>query len=162
MYEPNDWQGFADDWQEFKRGNLWAAFPTLFYLTILGLPLTILTDELLYRYIEQPEWHRFVTERNEEMDIQTQAAWRREHGENGVYINGAVYAQRHADADGDGFTIEAGDCNDYWPEVSPDAIEVCNHVDDDCDFQADEGLAECDFGWRMLQRFKVVSRLVVQ
>ncbi len=55
----------------------------------------------------------------------------------------------YADADGDGFgdggtpteaceapdghVAQAGDCDDTDAEVHPDALEVCNHVDDDCD-----------------------------
>ncbi|RMG15879.1 MAG: hypothetical protein D6729_11810 [Deltaproteobacteria bacterium] len=58
------------------------------------------------------------------------------------------------DADGDGVGIEdsmclcsaqglyrsmqSGDCNDLDPNVSPDATEQCNLVDDDCDGQTDE------------------------
>jgi len=37
------------------------------------------------------------------------------------------------DADEDGFTPEDGDCNDHDADVNPDATEVCNDVDDDCD-----------------------------
>jgi hypothetical protein len=48
-------------------------------------------------------------------------------------------AQTGTDQDGDGFTVEAGDCNDGNPDVHPGAPEVCNGVDDDCDTQTDEG-----------------------
>jgi len=34
----------------------------------------------------------------------------------------------------------AGDCDDSDPEVHPDAEEVCNEVDDNCDGDIDEGL----------------------
>lgn len=58
------------------------------------------------------------------------------------------------DADGDGFGSEAieaceaplgtvelsGDCADDDPTVNPDATELCNGVDDDCDSYVDEGL----------------------
>ncbi len=40
------------------------------------------------------------------------------------------------DADGDGFTSDV-DCDDGDPDVNPDAQEVCNGVDDDCDDQTD-------------------------
>lgn len=37
------------------------------------------------------------------------------------------------DADGDGQTSCAGDCNDFDAEISSEANELCNGVDDDCD-----------------------------
>ncbi len=37
------------------------------------------------------------------------------------------------DVDGDGFTSCGGDCDDNNRAVHPDALEVCNNVDDDCD-----------------------------
>lgn len=40
------------------------------------------------------------------------------------------------DLDQDGFD-ESVDCDDSNPEVNPDAIEVCNAVDDDCDGEVD-------------------------
>ncbi len=62
----------------------------------------------------------------------------------------------YTDGDGDGWgtadaTTEAcsrpeghadqpGDCDDGDPGVHPDADEVCNHVDDDCDGVVDEGV----------------------
>ncbi len=44
------------------------------------------------------------------------------------------------DADGDGFD-ETEDCDDEDPNVNPDATEVCNDIDDDCDGGIDEDLA---------------------
>jgi len=40
-----------------------------------------------------------------------------------------------------GFIAIAGDCDDKDPETSPDAVEVCNGRDDDCDAAEDEGEA---------------------
>jgi hypothetical protein len=61
----------------------------------------------------------------------------------------------YADADGDGFgdleqvamgceipsghVEDATDCDDSDPAVRPDAIEICNGIDDDCDEQIDPG-----------------------
>jgi MYXO-CTERM domain-containing protein len=42
------------------------------------------------------------------------------------------------DADGDGVTTCAGDCNDNNPNIRPNATEVCNGIDDDCDTRIDE------------------------
>ena len=44
------------------------------------------------------------------------------------------------DADGDGFTIAQGDCNDNNPAIHPGASESCNSTDDNCNGQIDEGL----------------------
>lgn len=44
------------------------------------------------------------------------------------------------DADADGFTVEAGDCDDADPAINPGALEVCDDadVDEDCDGLADD------------------------
>ena len=41
------------------------------------------------------------------------------------------------DADGDGFNVLAGDCDDADPSVHPGG-EVCSGIDDDCDGDIDE------------------------
>ncbi len=47
---------------------------------------------------------------------------------------------RCADADGDGTTDCAGDCNDADPLTSPTAAEICGDMlDNDCDMMTDEG-----------------------
>jgi len=38
-----------------------------------------------------------------------------------------------ADEDGDGWPVDGGDCDDTDPEVHPEADELCNGHDDDCD-----------------------------
>ena len=43
------------------------------------------------------------------------------------------------DADGDGYDSES-DCDDADPDVHPDATEVCDEVDNNCDGFVDEGL----------------------
>ncbi len=48
------------------------------------------------------------------------------------------------DADGDGWTVAAGDCDDADPDVHPDADEVCDGVDTDCDGAPGEGEIDGD------------------
>lgn len=49
------------------------------------------------------------------------------------------------DADGDSFLdvqCEGADCDDANPEINPNAIEVCNEIDDNCDGEIDEGVTQ--------------------
>ena len=51
-----------------------------------------------------------------------------------------------ADVDLDGrasLTCGGDDCDDSVPSVNPTGTEICNGVDDDCDFSVDEGLDGC-------------------
>lgn len=42
------------------------------------------------------------------------------------------------DDDNDGFTENQGDCNDNNNTIHPNATEICNNVDDDCNGEADD------------------------
>ena len=47
-----------------------------------------------------------------------------------------------------GWATTPGDCNDFDPNVKPDAAEVCNTIDDDCDGAIDEVDSEgCNPYW---------------
>ena len=46
------------------------------------------------------------------------------------------------DLDGDGFTVEEGDCDDGDPQVHPGDEETCDGQDQDCDGEIDEGEGE--------------------
>jgi hypothetical protein len=54
----------------------------------------------------------------------------------------SVYVQ--PDGDGDGFTVETGDCDDTKAEVHPGVPETKNGLDDDCDGKADDGTDTTD------------------
>lgn len=46
------------------------------------------------------------------------------------------------DADGDGFSVDAGDCDDTRADVAPGAEDTCDGVDQDCDGDVDEDGAQ--------------------
>ncbi len=55
-----------------------------------------------------------------------------------------VLAASALDRDGDGYSPSGGDCNDADSSVHPNAPEVANEVDDDCDGSTDEGTTNRD------------------
>lgn len=48
------------------------------------------------------------------------------------------------DSDGDGVSVEDGDCNDADPNIAPGLPEVCDGIDNDCDGQVDEDFDDLD------------------
>jgi hypothetical protein len=66
-------------------------------------------------------------------------------GETAALVSGAL-AFSLCDADGDGVSAAAGDCDDDDAQRSPLALEGCNGVDDDCDGIVDSP-AQVAFEW---------------
>ena len=60
--------------------------------------------------------------------------------------NGIVDEETNAasDDDGDGVTEENGDCHDGDPSISPNAEEIVNRIDDDCNGLIDDGTVISD------------------
>ncbi len=52
-----------------------------------------------------------------------------------------LYAMQSCEAI-DGYASEAGDCDDADPLVSPNADEICDAIDNDCDGDVDEGATD--------------------
>ena len=59
----------------------------------------------------------------------------------GVCKNTPQSGTDHCDDDGDGFSEVEGDCDDTDSNIYPNANEVCDGVDNNCDGQKDEGCA---------------------
>jgi len=50
-----------------------------------------------------------------------------------------------ADVDADGHTVDDGDCDDTNAAINPDAEELCDQLDNNCDGEIDEGVTEAYF-----------------
>ena len=59
--------------------------------------------------------------------------------EGGMTVMNGDAATEANDEDGDGFPAEE-DCDDQDPERHPDAPEICDELDNNCDGYADEGV----------------------
>ncbi len=55
-----------------------------------------------------------------------------------IPLTGSGIAPVEEDLDGDGYTLDDGDCDDGDPSVYPGALEACDQKDNDCDGEVDE------------------------
>ncbi len=98
-----------------------------------------------------PDIHPGVTERCDEIDQDCDTLVDEDVPDAPVWYEDAD-ADGFGDADSTlgacelpvGYAEVADDCDDASPEVNPDAVEVCNTVDDDCDGDLDSEDADLD------------------
>ena len=83
------------------------------------------------------------------------------HNSNTLTLTSASTNSYYLDADADGYgnpsslvtdcatpvgyITQAGDCNDADSGINPDALEICNGIDDNCNNQSEEGLIFLNF-----------------
>lgn len=48
----------------------------------------------------------------------------------------------------EGYVANADDCDDHNPAISPDGVEVCNGLDDDCNAEIDDSVSEAPLWYR--------------
>jgi hypothetical protein len=67
------------------------------------------------------------------------------------------------DSDGDGYTVNDGDCDDNNLNIYPNAAELCNSIDDDCDGEVDENCGGFSFvtGAAQVPEFSTIGIIVV-
>ena len=75
--------------------------------------------------------------RIDEADPTNDVAWRAD-GDGDGFADDATVATPACTSPGEGWTSEAGDCDDHNTEIWPGAPELCDGVDNDCDGAADE------------------------
>jgi hypothetical protein len=56
-----------------------------------------------------------------------------------TFVETQIECDNITDADGDGFTITTGDCDDNNATIFPGATEICDGYDNNCDGNVDEG-----------------------
>ena len=69
-----------------------------------------------------------------------------------------IEEEQRVDVDQDGFSVEDGDCDDWDPNIHPNASEVWNYEDDDCDGYEDiDGIHSGDLSLQAVGIYEGVS-----
>ena len=75
------------------------------------------------------------------------------HGCGDAEDTGDTQASTEQDRDGDGYPVQQ-DCDDLDPDVHPDAQDICNGQDADCDGDVDE---DPDLLWKTVTVSATIS-----
>jgi hypothetical protein len=122
--------------------NATCTYPTQTYLNCAGNCINDTDNDGVCNEIEVPgctdaaacNYNASATDNNGSCEFASLTYYVDGDGDGFGAGNGALYCNDP----GAGYTSDNTDCNDNNVSVSPNAAEICNETDDDCDFEVDE------------------------